>query len=68
MKTADALKFFKTKAAVADASGVRPQAVGNWLEYPPREAQMRMHKTTAGKLAAEKHVLEFYRDLIEGVL
>ena len=69
MRTADAIKHFGgTKAAVADALGIRQPSVQNWGEFPPPEQQMRIHKVTTGKLKAERDVLTFYRELTEGVL
>ena len=67
MKTKDAIKHYKTKAAVADVCKVRPQAVAAWGEYPPDDKQAEMHCESKGKIKAEPSVIEKYRRLAEGM-
>ena len=37
MKVEDAVRFFGTKAALADALGIRPNAVTGWKDFVPAE-------------------------------
>lgn len=68
MKTKDVFAFYKTKAAAADAAGVRPQAVTKWGDSPPAECQLRIQKNSHGKLKADIAVVKFYRELVEGII
>jgi len=68
MTKEQAMKYYRTQAAIAAVCNVSPRAVSLWKEQPPAEPQMRMHKDSGGKLKADISVLKFYRDLTEGVL
>ena len=50
MKKIDAIKHFGTGAAVADALGIRPQAVNKWGEIVPYARAVQLRKITRGKL------------------
>lgn len=50
MKKTDAVKHFKTAAAVADALGIRPQAVNKWPDIVPRKRAVQLRDITKGAL------------------
>ena len=50
MKTADAVAHFGTKAAIARALGITPQALTQWGEHPPELAQFKLELLTNGAL------------------
>lgn len=50
MKKRDAIKHFGTGAAVADALGIRPQAVNKWGDIVPYARAVQLRKITRGKL------------------
>jgi DNA-binding transcriptional regulator YdaS (Cro superfamily) len=50
MKKRDAIKHFGTGAAVADALGIRPQAVNKWGDIVPYARAVQLQKLTRGKL------------------
>lgn len=53
MKTSDAVAHFGTAAELARRLDIRPQAVYQWGEYPPRLQQLEIQSLTLGKLMAE---------------
>lgn len=52
MKTAHALKYFGSQAALAMAAGVTRQAVSRWMKtgLVPRKAAIRLTNTDPGKI------------------
>lgn len=50
MKKTDAIKHFGTGSAVADALGIRPQAVNKWGDIVPHARAVQLRKITRGKL------------------
>jgi hypothetical protein len=54
MRTADAISFFGNKCRLADAIGYTRQAIYNWGEYPPINAQLRIEKAAKGALTMTK--------------
>lgn len=54
MKKRDAIKHFGTGAAVADALGIRPQAVNKWGDIVPYARAVQLQKLTRGKLKPGK--------------
>jgi DNA-binding transcriptional regulator YdaS (Cro superfamily) len=67
MRTEDAVKHFGSKAALADALGIRQPSVQEWGEYPPEERQLDIQRITDGKLRAERAVLRRFKDLLQGI-
>ena len=53
MKTIDAVKFFKTKTALAKALGITKQAVTQWGEDVPYIRQLQIEKVSFGHLKAQ---------------
>ena len=50
MLTADAVKFYGSKIAVARALGVCKTAISKWGKYVPPLSAARLHEKTGGKL------------------
>lgn len=50
MKKADAILYFGSKAAVANAAGVSPAAVSQWGRYVPPATAAILEKKSGGKL------------------
>lgn len=55
MKKRDAIKHYGTGAAVADALGIRPQAVSKWGDTIPYLRAVQLQKLTRGKLVPGKN-------------
>ena len=53
MKTSDAIAHFVTGSELARQLDIRPQAVYQWGEYPPRLQQLEIEALTKGALKAE---------------
>lgn len=53
MKTEDAVKFWGSQKAVADALGLKQPSVAAWDEYPPELRQLQIEAATGGALKAE---------------
>ena len=59
MKTADAIKLFKTQEALAEQLGIRQPSVARWVktgEMPPLR-QLQLEVVTGGALKADKSIL-----------
>lgn len=56
MTTQEAIAYFKTQTALARALCIRPAAVSQWGEYPPRLRQLELQQVTRGRLKAEPKV------------
>lgn len=67
MTKKQALRYFKNQRQMALAANVSPQAASTWKDCPPNEAQIRLEKASGGKLRADAAVIEFYRELLEGI-
>lgn len=53
MKTESAVKHFGSKAAIADAIGIKRSAVSQWDETIPKGRAYQIEVLTGGKLKAE---------------
>jgi hypothetical protein len=53
MRTADAIKHFKTQTALAVALGIDQSSISTWKEFPPPLRQLQIEGLTAGDLKAE---------------
>lgn len=54
MTTSEAVKFFKTGAALAAALKIRQPSIYGWGDFPPLLRQLQIEHLTKGKLKAEK--------------
>ena len=50
MKKRDAVKHYKTASALADALGIRPQAIHQWGDMVPKKRAIVLQRITRGKL------------------
>lgn len=57
MKTADAIKHFRTQTDLADLLGTGQSTVASWGEYPPPLRQLQIESLSGGVLKAEKSIL-----------
>lgn len=55
MKTELAVDYFGTKAAIADALGIKRSAVSQWGETIPKGRAYQIEVLTGGKLKAGAH-------------
>lgn len=55
MKTELAVDYFGTKAAIADALGIKRSAVSQWGETIPQGRAYQIEVLTGGKLKAGAH-------------
>lgn len=53
----DAIDFFKTQIALAEALGINQSSVSEWGTYPPELRQLQIHRITGGRLRAEPDVI-----------
>ncbi len=53
MTTQQAIQFFGSVKALAQALDIYPQAVMMWGDYPPRGRQYEIEVMTSGSLKAE---------------
>lgn len=53
MKTAEAIQYFGTAAALAKAIKIKPPSVSEWGDYPPITRQYQIQVITNGELKAE---------------
>jgi DNA-binding transcriptional regulator YdaS (Cro superfamily) len=53
MKTADAVRFFGTKAALARALGIERQSLTRWGRTVPQRRQYELERITRGALRAQ---------------
>lgn len=51
--TDDCIKFFGSKAKLAEALGIEPPSVYTWGEHPPALRQLQLEALTERKLRAE---------------
>ncbi|MGL5070165.1 MAG: Cro/CI family transcriptional regulator [Aeromonas salmonicida] len=54
MKTVLAVDYFGTKAAIADALGIKKSAVSQWGDTIPKGRAYQIEVLTGGKLKAEQ--------------
>lgn len=55
MKTVLAVDYFGTKAAIADALGIKKSAVSQWGDTIPKGRAYQIEVLTGGKLKADQH-------------
>ncbi|WP_421268419.1 Cro/CI family transcriptional regulator [Aeromonas veronii] len=55
MKTELAVDYFGTKAAIADALGIKKSAVSQWGDTIPKGRAYQIEVLTGGKLKADQH-------------
>lgn len=60
MNKTDAINFFGTQKALADAIGISQPSVAGWGEYPPADKQYAIYRATKGALQIEPSVVEKY--------
>ena len=53
MKTSEAVSYFRTQVALAEALGMNQSSVSTWGEYPPALRQLQIEAATRGDLVAE---------------
>lgn len=53
MRTADAIKHYKTQTALAAALGIDQSSISTWKEFPPALRQLQIEGLTGGELKAE---------------
>ena len=58
MTKEQAVRYFGTQKALADALDITQPSVAEWGEYPPELQQLRLHRLTNGELRAEREVLK----------
>lgn len=58
MLKVDAIRFFGTQTAVAEAAGIRVQAVSQWGEVVPEASAYRLALASQGRLKVDP---ELYR-------
>lgn len=56
MKTKEAVEYFGTQQAVADALGIEQPAISLWGEIPPPLRQLQLEILTKGKLKADPEI------------
>ena len=49
----EAVNFFGTQTALAEALGITQPTIAEWKEYPPEIRQVQIERITKGKLKAE---------------
>jgi len=54
MKTSEAIEYYGSAKALADAIGIWPHVIYRWKEYPPKARQYELEVKTNGKLKAER--------------
>lgn len=54
----EAIKYFKTQAALGAALGCKQNTVSGWNEYPPDSRQLQIERVTLGALKAEPGCLD----------
>lgn len=57
MTTDDCIKFFGSKAKLAEALGIEAPSVYSWGEHPPPLRQLQLEAVTGRKLRAEPGLL-----------
>jgi transcriptional repressor of cell division inhibition gene dicB len=62
MRTIEAIKYFGTQQAVADALGLKQPAVSLWGERPPSLRQLQLEIITKGKLKADPEIKQPSRE------
>jgi DNA-binding transcriptional regulator YdaS (Cro superfamily) len=55
VKTEDAIKYFRTRARLAGALGIKPPSISEWKDEPPPLRQLQLERITNGELKAEQH-------------
>ena len=56
MKKQDAIEYFGTQQALADAIGVSSAAIAQWGDTVPPLRQLQLQQLTLGKLKASENV------------
>lgn len=54
MKTADAIRYFGTKAALARALGIKPPSIHDWGELVPKGRAYELQDLTNGALQVDR--------------
>jgi DNA-binding transcriptional regulator YdaS (Cro superfamily) len=54
MTTQDALDFFGSRKALAQALDIWPHSISRWGDRPPELQQYRIERVTKGKLKADQ--------------
>jgi hypothetical protein len=57
MTTDEAIKFYGTKKALAQALDIWPHVISRWGKYPPMARQYELEVKTKGDLKAEDESL-----------
>lgn len=58
MKKSEAIDYFKTQTALADALGMNQSTIcKSWGEYPPKLRQLQIEALTGGALKAEAGII-----------
>ncbi len=55
MTKEEAIKYYGSQSAVAEAIGIVQVSVCKWGEYPPELRQIQLERATKGKLKAEPY-------------
>lgn len=55
MKTREAIEYFGSVKALADALGCWPHVIYRWGDHPPKARQYEIEVKTGGKLKAERN-------------
>lgn len=62
MLKSDAIKFYGTRAKVAEAAGVDPSAVSQWGRLVPEGRAQRLVEASGGALVYDKNIYDQYRN------
>lgn len=62
MKTADAIKFYGTKAALARALGIKPPSIHDWGDLVPKGRAYELQDLTDGALQVDRAAYEPQRE------
>jgi DNA-binding transcriptional regulator YdaS (Cro superfamily) len=58
MTTQEAVRFYGTQRALAEALHIKQSSVAEWGEYPPALRQLQIERATKNKLKAESDALK----------
>lgn len=53
----DAIAYFGTQRALAEALGIRTQSISDWPETVPELRQLQLERITGGQLKADPTIL-----------
>lgn len=57
MRKKDAIAYFGTQQALADALGIKTQSITDWPEMVPELRQLQLERITGGRLSADPSIL-----------